>query len=119
MSLLALLVCFLSACSPYLRLPGNAVIDPKLTSTAIVMPDGASLPLYTWPHSGSPRAIVLALHGFNDYGEFVKDAAIYLGELRASKSIPTIKGGLGGRLTGVFGRERKLWAKTLQSPQGY
>ncbi|HIB21289.1 MAG TPA: alpha/beta fold hydrolase [Rhodospirillales bacterium] len=77
--LLALLVCFLSACSPHLRLPGNAVIDPELTSTAIVMPDGASLPLYTWPHSGTPRAIVLALHGFNDYGEFVKDAAIYLG----------------------------------------
>jgi len=77
--LLALLVCFLSACSPHLRLPGKAVIDPELTSTAIVMPDGASLPLYTWPHSGTPRAIVLALHGFNDYGEFVKDAAIYLG----------------------------------------
>ena len=78
-ALLALLVCILSACSPHLRLPGNAMIDPKLTSTAIVMPDGASLPLYTWPHSGTPRAIVLALHGFNDYGEFVKDAAIYLG----------------------------------------
>jgi len=78
-ALLALLVCCLSACSPHLRLPGNAVIDPELTSTAIVMPDGASLPLYTWPHSKTPRAIVLALHGFNDYGEFVKDAAIYLG----------------------------------------
>ncbi len=43
------------------------------------MPDGASLPLYTWPHSGTPQAIVLALHGFNDYGEFIKDAAIFWG----------------------------------------
>ena len=77
--LLALLVCILSACSPHLRLPGNAVIDPELTSTTIVMPDGANLPLYTWPHSKMPRAIVLALHGFNDYGEFIRDAAIYLG----------------------------------------
>ena len=76
---MALLVCILSACSPHLRLPGNAVIDPELTSTAIIMSDGTSLPLYTWPHSETPRAIVLALHGFNDYGEFVKDAAIYLG----------------------------------------
>ena len=77
--LLAMLVCFLSACSPYFKLPGKAVIDPELTSTAIVMSDGARLPLYTWPHSGTPRAIVLALHGFNDYGNFIKDAATFWG----------------------------------------
>ena len=77
--LLVLLVCILSACSPHLRLPGKAVINPELTSTAIIMSDGTSLPLYTWPHSETPRAIILALHGFNDYGEFIKDAAIFWG----------------------------------------
>ena len=77
--LLALLFSFLSACSPHLKLPGDVVMDPKLTSKAMVMPDGTKLPLHTWPHSGKARAIVLALHGFNDYGGFIKDAAIFLG----------------------------------------
>ena len=37
------------------------------------MPDGAKLPLYTWSQSGQPRAILLALHGFNDYGKFIEE----------------------------------------------
>jgi alpha-beta hydrolase superfamily lysophospholipase len=32
------------------------------------MPDGARLPLHVWPAPDRPAAVVLALHGFNDYG---------------------------------------------------
>ncbi len=31
------------------------------------MRDGYELPLAVWPSPGTPRAVVLALHGFNDY----------------------------------------------------
>jgi alpha-beta hydrolase superfamily lysophospholipase len=36
----------------------------------IASASGARLALYTWPAQGRPRAVVLALHGFGDSGEF-------------------------------------------------
>src|SRR5690348_9841856 len=40
---------------------------PHLESDAIIMSDGARLPLRVWLPSGPVKAVVLALHGFNDY----------------------------------------------------
>ena len=31
------------------------------------MPDGYQLPVSAWQPHGEPQAIVIALHGFNDY----------------------------------------------------
>ncbi|MEM1265291.1 MAG: alpha/beta fold hydrolase [Pseudomonadota bacterium] len=42
--------------------PGPVRVDP----TRLVMADGESLALYTWPAEERPRAILLALHGFGD-----------------------------------------------------
>ena len=49
----------------------NAVLPPLppaslLADEVFTMPDGARLPVRTWPVAGPPRAVVLALHGFND-----------------------------------------------------
>ena len=44
------------------------------------MPDGVKLPMYKWPSYGQPKAILLALHGFNDYGKFIEEAASFLGD---------------------------------------
>jgi len=33
----------------------------------VIAADGAALPLSVWQPQGAPRAVVLALHGFNDY----------------------------------------------------
>jgi alpha-beta hydrolase superfamily lysophospholipase len=49
------------------------------------MPDGARLPLRVWAAPSSPRAVVLALHGFNDYG----NAFAALGEQLAAEGIST------------------------------
>jgi acylglycerol lipase len=38
-----------------------------LTDVPFVAPDGTHLPLRRWLPAGKPRAVVLALHGFNDY----------------------------------------------------
>jgi len=59
----------LAACGP---LPSYNVPLPALPDTAgraddvFTLPDGAQLPVRTWLPDGPPRAVVLALHGFND-----------------------------------------------------
>ena len=47
---------------PLLPLPAASL----QADTMFAMPDGAALPVRTWLPAGAPRAVVLALHGFND-----------------------------------------------------
>jgi alpha-beta hydrolase superfamily lysophospholipase len=42
------------------------------------MDDGYVLPLYRWTPTSPPRAIVVALHGFNDYGTAFRTLGEYL-----------------------------------------
>jgi acylglycerol lipase len=42
-------------------------MSPYLSSDAVVMDDGARLPFRAWLPKDKPRAVILALHGFNDY----------------------------------------------------
>jgi alpha-beta hydrolase superfamily lysophospholipase len=67
-ALLVLLV--VAACAPRLQEPGPRAGDPvlaSLTDTAFVTADGVALPLRRWLPDTPPRAVILALHGFNDY----------------------------------------------------
>jgi len=48
--------------------------DPFLSANALVTADGASLPLRTWIPKENPRAVLIALHGFNDYSNAFADA---------------------------------------------
>ncbi|HZH26090.1 MAG TPA: alpha/beta fold hydrolase [Azospirillaceae bacterium] len=58
----------LAACAPSLQPMGPVVAVPQVTDTAYVAPDGTPLPLRRWlPEAGRPEAVVLAVHGFNDY----------------------------------------------------
>jgi len=73
---LLLTVIWLAACAPHVALPGPAVIAPAVSGDFVLASDGAELPLRRWlPDREKPDAIVLALHGFNDYGQFIDDAA--------------------------------------------
>jgi alpha-beta hydrolase superfamily lysophospholipase len=47
--------------------PGEATQEPRLAGDALVMPDGARLPLESWLPDGAPEAVLIGLHGFNDY----------------------------------------------------
>jgi alpha-beta hydrolase superfamily lysophospholipase len=40
---------------------------PRLEANFLVADDGAKLPLRRWLPDGPPKAVILALHGFNDY----------------------------------------------------
>lgn len=63
----AALLLLLAACSPTLQPMGPPVAVARLTDDAIVASDGVALPLRRWMPVGPPRAVILALHGFNDY----------------------------------------------------
>jgi len=47
--------------------PPNAVSQAQLTGDAFIAEDGVALPLRVWLPKGRIKAVVLALHGFNDY----------------------------------------------------
>ena len=75
-----LLVLLLGACAPRFVVPGPPRDEPRLTESHAVMADGTALPLRSWPVKGGPRAVMLALHGFNDYGNFIDRAAGHFGK---------------------------------------
>jgi acylglycerol lipase len=56
----------MSGCVAQLAPPGPAIMPSEQVSDAFVMPDGARLPYRVWRPAGEVRAVVLALHGFND-----------------------------------------------------
>ena len=74
-ALLALLLLSLTACAPQLQPPSIDHAEPALTADHIVMDDGARLPLRQWQPTGEPKAIILALHGFNDYSNAFDEPA--------------------------------------------
>lgn len=66
-----------SGCAPVNRqikpIPGVA----RLTDSTFVTTDAAVLPLSRWPVA-KPKAVIVALHGFNDYRKFFASTAEYL-----------------------------------------
>lgn len=60
----------IAACAPRLMAVGDPVYDARLdviaASTTAIMSDGASLPMQVF-QAKEPRAVIVALHGFNDY----------------------------------------------------
>jgi acylglycerol lipase len=61
----------LGACAPRIVPPGEAVTAPALAGEEFVASDGARLPVRRWlPETANgdpPKAVILALHGMNDY----------------------------------------------------
>lgn len=64
-----MLAVFLGACAPRIQPPGPGPATPAIVADHLLMEDGAALPLRVWRPSGAPQAVVLALHGFNDYSK--------------------------------------------------
>ena len=73
-----MLISLLSACAPRILEHGPKTGTPQLTNTVFITADGAALPLHAWQPAGKPRAVILALHGFNDYGHFFDDPGDFL-----------------------------------------
>jgi acylglycerol lipase len=50
---------------------------PRMTFNAVYTADGADLPLRSFLPAGTPRAAVVAVHGFNDYSNAFSEAGLY------------------------------------------
>src|SRR5215475_2749500 len=72
---LLILPLMLFACAPRLQPLGPAVMTPKIDDDKLVMDDGVALPLRHWPAEGKPKAVILGVHGFNDYSHAFEEPA--------------------------------------------
>ena len=63
---------------PYIYSSQPSATHPVLESGSARMADGFRLPLTRWPTAGEPLAIVLALHGLNDYRVAFKTTGNFL-----------------------------------------
>lgn len=76
-----LLVLLAAGCAPTVLPPGPASQAPRLTDDAVIAADGARLPLRRWApiagHHPAPKAVILAVHGFNDHAGFFADPGVY------------------------------------------
>jgi acylglycerol lipase len=66
----AFLLLLLTACAPTVDKTGPALNQPHLTDSAFVAADGAVLPVRSWLPATDPDAVVVALHGMDDYRAF-------------------------------------------------
>lgn len=76
--LLIPLVMSLSACAPTPEERGSARQAVEIHDSFFVTADGEQLPLQVWRSEGyEPQAVLVALHGFNDYSNAFAEAAAY------------------------------------------
>ena len=67
-----------AACAPHIERVEPQTTVPTLETKYIVTGDGAQLPLRIWQAENAQIAVVLALHGFNDYSKsFEKPAGFW------------------------------------------
>jgi len=55
------------ACAPQAQMAGAPIVAPELRGDFIRTADGALLPLRAWLPAGRPKAVILGVHGLNDY----------------------------------------------------
>lgn len=93
---LLLLLLLTAACAPVVREAGPPVTDPRLETRQLVTADGQNLPLRSWLPA-RPAAVVVAVHGFNDYSEAFDEVgplladqgiAVYAFDLRGFGAAP-------------------------------
>ena len=78
---LAFALITLTACAPTIIPAGPQVTTPRVTDEALYTGDGMTLPLRVWTPKDEPaRAVILAIHGFNDYSNAFTDFAGYVKE---------------------------------------
>jgi len=76
--LLAAIISITGCEKPYIYPTQPFSTQPLLEPDSARMSDGFRLPLSRWSTTGEPLAIVLALHGLNDYREAFKTTGNYL-----------------------------------------
>jgi acylglycerol lipase len=84
-SILVLLAGLAGCATPVVQPRGEHWTTPRLDADLVIAADGVTLPLSVWRPQGAPHAVVLALHGFNDYRQAFAEVGSYL----ATRNIAT------------------------------
>lgn len=79
-STLTLITFLLTGCVPSIYPSGAKTTVAHLDTLAFITEDGARLPLRSWPTKAEPKAVIIAVHGFNDYSRFFDKPAQYFSE---------------------------------------
>jgi len=95
----------LGACAAPAEDPGDSRAPAANAVEAFTTDDGARLPIRTFSAGGRPKAVLVALHGFNDYSRFIEDAARYFAQA-GIKTVAYDQRGFGGA------PDRGKWAGT-------
>lgn len=71
-------VCLLAACSPtFVTSPTSAPSSPSMEKHIFTSYDKTELPMKVWLPADEIHGVVIAVHGFNDYSNFIKDSAVF------------------------------------------
>lgn len=62
-----MLLALFAGCTPYIQHWNAAAARPHLSGDKFVAADGVTLPVAKWLPRHMPRALIVAVHGFNDY----------------------------------------------------
>ncbi|HYR25320.1 MAG TPA: alpha/beta hydrolase, partial [Aquabacterium sp.] len=84
-SILVFLAWLAGCATPLVQVRGERQTAPRLEVDRVTAADGVALPLSVWRPQGAPRAVVLALHGLNDY----RHAFAEVGPFLAARGIAT------------------------------
>lgn len=90
MTVQLVLLLSLGACSSakIQTITDTTLYHTRLTPESAIMSDGYVLPMKTWPSTEAPSAVVLAMHGFNDYSNaFDATARIFADNLISTYAI--------------------------------
>ena len=74
---LFLLIVIVAACTPERISIPQDVGNMRISNDTLITADGVHLPLRKWEPETNPKAIILALHGFNDYSDAFSEPAVY------------------------------------------
>lgn len=72
------ILCVLSACSPHFSSPSpSRPSSPSISGNIFTSYDSTQLPLREWLPPQGINGVIVGVHGFNDYSNFIKDSAIF------------------------------------------
>lgn len=103
-TLLFLGITLLCGCMPAIHPQGEKIYQGEIREQEFITADGVTLPLRQWqPVTKNPVAVIIALHGFNDYSSFFQKPAQYFQQQNIASYAYDLRG-FGGS------ENRGLWA---------
>ncbi len=73
--------CLITGCSPTFKARSGLVTStPSIAENSFTTFDNTVLPLRSWLPPGMPTGVIVAVHGFNDYSNFMKDTGHFFKE---------------------------------------